>query len=291
MKTAQDNSLNIGVLGDLHGHFCLALTILKRWENENRKRFDLILQVGDFGVWPYPFHKLDKATLKFSKKDADEISFPDYLQQSEESFAFFDQASPPEKRISSQIIFIKGNHEDFEYLDEIEKQENSDLIPVDYYSKFLYLPNGASASIKIRNKKLTVGGIGGIENGKNGFTKKEINKLMRPNSLDVLLCHEPYLGALNECSGSDEIRSLVAYAEPSYFFCGHYHIEGQKLSQINQTNSYILNQVSFRTERELSRNCIGILEWSSKSDNRFYFLKDAWLWKYSKENYRHISKS
>ena len=44
----QNNSY-IAVLGDLHGHFTLALKILNRWERENNKKLDLILQVGDFG--------------------------------------------------------------------------------------------------------------------------------------------------------------------------------------------------------------------------------------------------
>ena len=58
-------SINIAVFGDLHGHFTLMYRLLKRWEIENNENVDLILQIGDLGVFPPPY-RLDKATMKFS---------------------------------------------------------------------------------------------------------------------------------------------------------------------------------------------------------------------------------
>lgn len=290
-KISKNEPLNIGVLGDLHGHFTLALTLLKRWENEKEKNLDLILQVGDFGVFPHPFYKLDHATYKFSKKDPDEISFPDYLDSTQESQSFFDEKSPSEKRIDAPLIFIRGNHEDFDYLSQLENSSLDIPIPVDHYSKFLYLPNGKSTSFNSKGKKLTIAGLGGIEHGKYGaeFSNKEVNNLIGSGYVDILLTHEPYKGGFGD-GGSRKIKELVNSLEPSYSFSGHYHVDGQKLNSIDNTNSFILNEVNFRRKHKLNKNCVGILEWKSKSENYFNFLDEPWLNEYTRDNFRDISK-
>ena len=119
MASVHPDRATIAVLGDLHGHITLALTILERWQYETGRMLDHILQVGDFGVWPYPFLRIDQATQRFAKRDPDEISFPDFLEQSEDSNRFFgsDIGSPP--KILADLTFVKGKHEDFEFLNEL----------------------------------------------------------------------------------------------------------------------------------------------------------------------------
>lgn len=91
------------------------LRLCKRWEAEHGVPIDFVLQVGDFGVWPEPWLVVDEATRRFAEKDPDEISFPEYSEATEESVAFF--ADDGARRFSAQVFFVKGNHEDFEYLD------------------------------------------------------------------------------------------------------------------------------------------------------------------------------
>jgi hypothetical protein len=57
--------INIAVLGDLHGHIDLALSILKRWEKEHGKSLDSIIQVGDLGYFP-DLERIDSATKRFA---------------------------------------------------------------------------------------------------------------------------------------------------------------------------------------------------------------------------------
>ena len=61
-------------------------------------RFDYVLQVGDFGVWPNP-DRVDKATRRHDGAG----DFPVWLR---------DNRTAPRP-----TIFIKGNHEDFAWLD------------------------------------------------------------------------------------------------------------------------------------------------------------------------------
>jgi predicted phosphodiesterase len=110
----------IAILGDLHGHITLAYRLLKRWEIEHSRVFSAIFQVGDFGAYPPPF-RADKATMRFYEKDPDELSFVDYHLGSEEADEILGMNALPDRRISADMFFIKGNHEDFDYQVSIRK--------------------------------------------------------------------------------------------------------------------------------------------------------------------------
>ena len=43
-----------GFIGDIHGRACHALAILLIWQTMRKKKFDLVVQVGDLGVMPLP---------------------------------------------------------------------------------------------------------------------------------------------------------------------------------------------------------------------------------------------
>lgn len=275
----------IAVLGDLHGHFTLALTILREWERQHGRSLDLILQVGDFGVWPTPY-RLDPPTVKFAKRDPDEISFPSYQEHSTDSERFFDPQSPD--RINAPLIFIQGNHEDFQHLRNLEGEQPDGAIPVDFYHRMMYLPNGRM----ITSDGIIIGGLGGKQYDRwgNGFTSKQA-KALEHKKLDILLVHEPYKGALpspRDYKGSPMLRELIEATQPKLVFCGHYHIDGQQLEPINGTLAYILNEVNFRRRHQVNSNCIGILTWND-GDFNFSFLNEPWLKVYKRENYRFVS--
>ena len=253
--------LRIAVLGDLHGHFSLAFGLLRRFEVETGQSIDLILQVGDFGAWPDPYFRLDPATKRFAfdKGDIEEISFPYYLTNSSK-VRILDQENP--NALRAPIIWVKGNHEDVEYLKVIERFGFSP-IPVDYHGRMQYLPNGKIFEFDAKDKNIKIGSLGGLEQYCHGleFKRCEIKELSS-KEFDILLTHQPYQGGLNE-SGSDMIRKLAEFKQPSIIFCGHYHIIGQELEPIGQTRGYILNEVNFRRRRELNKNCIRLLELNS----------------------------
>lgn len=284
-NTHQSKKKHIALLGDLHGHFELAFSIFQRWEFEHQKKLDLILQVGDFGVWPKPY-MLDLQTYKFAQHDPDEISFPQFQENTPVNARFFDTTHP--NHLKAPVIFIKGNHEDFHYLQSIQCEQNNGVIPVDYYERILYLPNGRT----LLHEGITIGGIGGKEFDPpgNGFTRREALALEN-KAIDILLVHEPYKGALpfpHNNKGSPTIRSLTEIAQPRLVFCGHYHENGKELEPVNETRGYLLNAVNFKTHHKLNPNCIGILEWHDKNKHSFSFLNDKWLKEYTRDNYKTI---
>ncbi|MDQ2744002.1 MAG: hypothetical protein M3Z66_17135, partial [Chloroflexota bacterium] len=68
----------IELLGDLHGRVFRALAVLDRWQRERNQTLDLIIQVGDVGVFPDPTH-LDAATRRFAEEDPAELGFSKLL--------------------------------------------------------------------------------------------------------------------------------------------------------------------------------------------------------------------
>ncbi len=84
--------------GDIHGSMDHLYQDVFAFEAALGVRFDYVLHVGDFGIWPDP-GRIDKAT-----RHHDGVGdFPAWLGES--------------RRAPRPTLFIKGNHEDFVWLD------------------------------------------------------------------------------------------------------------------------------------------------------------------------------
>ncbi len=254
---------NILIAGDVHGHYSVLYSFIKNWQEQHKRKIDLILQTGDMGIYPDP-SRADKATIKFAKNDPEEFSFINFYYESEESRSIFKDPgfSAPD------LYFIKGNHEDFEYLNsQISNFRNA--FPIDYYKKMFYIPGGNITEINLdENVPITIAALGGTsyENSSSQshlkyYSKSEVNKLLGyTTKIDILLTHDVPYEAITERTGSIEIKELLNILKPSCHFCGHYHIPGRQLD-INPTKSYILNEINYKN---LDKNCIGLLKWPNK---------------------------
>lgn len=98
------------------------------------KRFDWVLHVGDFGVWP-DLSRIDRAARKHDGAG----DFPDWLANR--------RAAP------RRTVFIKGNHEDFLWLDA---QPTPEVLP-----GLFYLRNGQALSLGESEDSVRIGGVGG----------------------------------------------------------------------------------------------------------------------------------
>lgn len=106
--------------GDAHGALEKMYSNVLAFEASLGICFDLLLHVGDFGIWPDPL-RLDKATQKHGGAG----DFPNWRAEA--------------RRVPRPTIFIKGNHEDFEWL---SKLKGEDPLP-----SLSYLPNGEVRAI------------------------------------------------------------------------------------------------------------------------------------------------
>ncbi|MGA7825754.1 MAG: hypothetical protein WCA14_16330 [Steroidobacteraceae bacterium] len=117
--------------GDIHGAMDRLYHDVLAFEAALGMRFDYMLHVGDFGIWPNP-NRIDKAT-----RHHDGVGdFPVWLGENREA--------------PRSTLFIKGNHEDFVWLDAHEDRE---VLP-----GLTYLRNGCTVDIQDR-------GVGAIRVG------------------------------------------------------------------------------------------------------------------------------
>jgi len=193
----------IAIIGDTHGKIDRMI--------EKASAADLIIQVGDFGTFISP-ERMDKATRKHDGLG--------------DLFDYYEGR----KRFPFPVYFVKGNHEDFEILEEIKRG----VIP-----NLHYMENGNVYTVG----GLMVGALGGNYSPARHWLDREHHRLrgrkrkhfnhqdvsaLRNLKLDVIIAHDAPQGiGLSSRYGGEpgslEITELIEETQPEYYFFGHYH--------------------------------------------------------------------
>jgi predicted phosphodiesterase len=204
--------------GDTHGALDRFYAEVLRFEASICATFDWILHVGDFGIWP-DSDRVDGATRKHDGAG----DFPAWWSE--------------RRRAPRPTVFVKGNHEDFVWLDE---QNDPEILP-----GLFYLANGAVFVASAGDRCLTIGGIGGCFGpsdferpssslqgyAKRHYTRDEIGALEAKGRVDILLLHDAPAGVsfkrhrrgagyVSEAAGLDD---LVRAVRPRLCLFGHHH--------------------------------------------------------------------
>ncbi len=205
--------------GDIHGAINRFYGDVLAFEQTLGAAFDWVLRVGDFGIWPDPA-RIDRATRNHGGAGG----FRDWFAARRE--------------VLRRTVFIKGNHEDFEWL---ESRNGSQLLP-----ELVYLRNGCRIDLHGgTDEKISVGGVGGCYGASvyrrdakalqgyasRHYTHDEVDRLSRLGALDVVLTHDapagiqlPHrrrgVGYVSEAAGIDVLLSRV---RPRVCFFGHHH--------------------------------------------------------------------
>jgi predicted phosphohydrolase len=211
--------------GDIHGAVDQLYTDVLAFEESLGVRFDHVLSVGDFGIWP-DASRVDKATRKHEGGG----DFPVW---------FAEGRSAPRP-----TVFIKGNHEDFVWLEEQRAAGKREVVP-----GLTYLHSGATIGLNSADGRIRVGGIGGCygpsdyerqskdlqSRAKRHFTRDEVERLCGRGNVDVLLLHDAPGGVgftwhrpdgsvwrryQSEAMG---LAQAVADTRPRICFFGHLH--------------------------------------------------------------------
>lgn len=203
--------------GDIHGAIDRMYDDVLALERVLGKRFEWVLHVGDFGVWPDP-NRIDRATRAHDGAG----DLPAWLAK---------QRAAPRR-----TVFIKGNHEDFFWLDA---QPAPEVLP-----GLFYLRNGRTLSLGESGDTVRVGGVGGCYgpsdferpskhlqgNAKRHYTRDEIDALCVNSPVDVLLVHDAPAGIQIEkyrrsdwVSAAAGLDRLVYRLRPLVCFFGHHH--------------------------------------------------------------------
>jgi Icc-related predicted phosphoesterase len=225
--------MRVAVVGDVHGHLALMYAILGRWQQETGRRIDLILQVGDLGSF-VPGSRLDQATRRFADRDPEELGFAEFAGDDQPPTLL--DPRPP-------MIFIPGNHEDFDYLHACERRApaESPVYPVAEDGRISALRSGATWTFALGDERLRVGGVSGVANyrekrGRHARVHLAEDEAMALASagrggFDVLISHERpdhiWPSFRDGASGSAAIRLVIEEVQPAFAFFGHYNRPGE----------------------------------------------------------------
>ncbi len=84
--------------------------------------------------------RLDRATIKHAQTDPTELGFlTDFAAWRPDVAAILGATACP-------LIFVRGNHEDHAFLDELERAASEPIFPVDAYQRIFCLKTGAPCS-------------------------------------------------------------------------------------------------------------------------------------------------
>ena len=140
---------------------------------------------------------------------------------------------------SYSMIFVRGNHEDHLWLDELEKQSRESIFPVDVYRRVYNLKTGLPWTFQKGEEQIAILGVGRMayQRMKRISNRQSISRSMKESGsrvadqpIDILLTHDarPDFVLINpgakmkRSSGTSTIGDLLDSYRPAYHFFGHY---------------------------------------------------------------------
>ena len=235
------------ILGDTHAHLKIINTII-----DEHPEVDAVLQCGDFGIW-----------------NVEDFDRWNYIIDPKKHHYVFNTMAPFSDVVEGYltfnriVIFITGNHENFDYRDSI------DWIKIMNERNVIWLQQNELFDLgEPKNKRINIYGLNGCYSYKvytgdyqkrkkikvkpetppyieeylnqvmgrdprGRFTKKDVDKLKKQKS-DILLLHEVPMGLFNsgdlpikQKPGCSPINELIEKMQPRFAFCGHFHKYGK----------------------------------------------------------------
>ena len=290
--------MNIAIFADLHGRILLALKLCARWQIESGERIDLILQSGDMGIIATP-EQMDKATLRHADRDPSEAGFGEHFSRPNQ------QTSISLSTLKCNLVFVRGNHEDHQWLDTLEgRDKDVALFSVDAYGRLWCLKTGWPWTFKAGEEKICVLGIGrigaglGTEESRSSKTIQdlEIERLAAIPSgyeIDIILSHDCAPDYPNARSlGMEVIRNALDRHRPTYHIFGH--VGGCFNSGLdrNGVSRFIkMADMAWGGKGDgfmLNSGIFGILSWKSRREHDFQVVNAPWLKEYARHNWQYL---
>ncbi|WP_336716867.1 metallophosphoesterase [Chryseobacterium mucoviscidosis] len=253
--------MKIALFSDIHGKILLPFKLVDLYQKETGSKIDFILQCGDLGAYPN-IENLDKATIKHAQYNRDELGFhDDFTKENPEIQSFLNE-------LNINMICVRGNHEDHDFLDELEK-ENPDqsIFPIDIYGRVFVCRSGLEQTLETEDEVLHFVGIGRIGDRKGRSEKRfiqdyerfEIKKLLKTNNtFDVLITHDK--DNSQSGYGMPEIREILDNVIFQYHFYGHTGEPFREETDVNDiTQSIKVRELEFNENGMLEKGCMIIL--------------------------------
>jgi predicted phosphohydrolase len=286
---SNNKTYHFAVFGDIHGRIALMYTLAFLYQNESGIKLSGILQVGDMGAFPNP-DKIDKATAKYAKKDPDELGFQKFCIQTEEGEFYLNRENTP------NTYFIRGNHEDFDYLNSFSQPTT-----VDPWQRLHFIPDGQLLSL-FPPRNINIAGFGGIaprteDRGRGKTAREKYRQAIASDdprffsqemvqsafhdseNIDILMTHAgPQCPEL--IHGSIYLAELATRINPKVHLFGHHHQVVKPCKGPGNSLLVGLEHLDFNENGELKKGAWGILtlsedsaKFSFSSPQKIRFLK------------------
>ncbi|WP_294300662.1 metallophosphoesterase [uncultured Chryseobacterium sp.] len=254
--------MKIALFSDIHGKILLPFKLVDLYQKETGHKIDIILQCGDIGAYPN-LEKMDKATIKHAQYDRDELGFhEDFTKENPEIRTFLDE-------LDIDMICVRGNHEDHDFLDHLENQYPSDsLFPIDVYTRVFVCKSGWEQKLEAENETLNFVGIGRIGDRKGrsekrfiqNYERNVIRKLLKTkDTFDILITHDKD-DSSQRGYGMAEIREVLDHIIFHYHFYGHTGEPYKEETDFNGiTKSIKIKELEFNESGILEKGCMIIL--------------------------------
>ncbi|MGI4872724.1 MAG: metallophosphoesterase [Janthinobacterium lividum] len=255
--------MRVALLADVHGKVLLPFKLVDLYQQETGQKVDVILQCGDLGAYP-DLETLDKATVKHAQKDRDELGFhDDFTVEKPEIKQLLD-------RLDLQMLCVRGNHEDHDYLDQLESQHPQEsMFPIDVYKRVWVCKTGLPQQFRAGEEVLSFVGVGRIGDRKHrpdkrfiqDYERQVLKKLLKSSAVfEVLLTHDKD-DASQRGYGMAEIRELLDNMPFQYHFHGHTSEPFSRELDVNGvTTSVKIKELEFEPGGVLPAGCMVVLE-------------------------------
>ncbi len=267
----------IAFVGDVHGRIFHAFAALLELQARLGHGFDAIIQVGDLG---YPdLERADEPTRRYLAVDPAEGELAPLMERASDQ----DEALKSIRtKLGTPMLFVRGNHEDFDWLRGLPVDDISRTAPIDPFDLLRYVPDGAVLDLA----GARIAFLGGVEEfeGPPGIDDAAYQSLLDrgPGTLNVLVTHEgPYgcsQGYRGDIGGSRRISQLVEALQPSFHVFGHAHqpIGPAKAGRTTYLglDGLVASRLWHPEEGGLKSGCFGLLD---IAEGELRPITDAWL--------------
>ena len=227
--------------------------------------------------------------------DRDELGFIDDFVHAKPPIAQFLD------RLNLNMLCVRGNHEDHEFLDELERQSVQAAFPIDAYRRVWVLKTGEPFVLQKDGESLEILGIGRIGDRKQRphgeFIQEYERQILRcfikdylknKHDPDLLITHDQPTDSQSGY-GVEEIASVLDQLAFAYHFYGHTgEAYRQDLADNGITRSVKIRELEFDGQGKLSEGCMLILEVEQQKGDKLFtllpvplneiihFMRDTW---------------
>jgi predicted phosphodiesterase len=220
--------MRIGFVGDTHGQAYHLLGVVLAWPEQDEAALDVVIQLGDFGAQQLDYMLRDiDVFLRWPANDPAQFDFLRICRAGSELSQRLDDVR---RQLHRPVLFLRGDHDDAEWLRAMQRSTSAGTIPVDPFDLFHYLPDGTV----FEWDSIRFAIFGGVETPEPGTESSKhdaaaLDALLKigPEKVDVLLTHEPPHGVgrdfHGQVQGSAQVSTLIEVLRPRYHLAAHLH--------------------------------------------------------------------